>query len=58
MCLRDLRDKVSNGVDPTKLQEDQVQQDSVDEQGSLFWLPSYRMLYFADMCSCVLIQIN
>ncbi|XP_047968905.1 TIMELESS-interacting protein [Salvia hispanica] len=32
VCLRDLRDKVSNGVDPTKLQEDQVQQDSVDEQ--------------------------
>ncbi|XP_042058452.1 TIMELESS-interacting protein-like [Salvia splendens] len=32
VCLRDLRDKVSNGVDPTKLQEDQLQQDSVDEQ--------------------------
>ncbi|XP_042064776.1 TIMELESS-interacting protein-like [Salvia splendens] len=32
VCLRDLRDKVSNGVDPTKLQEDPVQQDSVDEQ--------------------------
>ncbi|KAL1565417.1 TIMELESS-interacting protein-like [Salvia divinorum] len=32
VCLRDLRDKVSDGVDPTKLQEPQVQQDSVDEQ--------------------------
>lgn len=32
VCLRDLHEKVANGVDPTKLQEPQVQQDSIDEQ--------------------------
>ncbi|KAH6809795.1 hypothetical protein C2S51_027578 [Perilla frutescens var. frutescens] len=31
-CLRELREKVSNGIDPTELQEPQVQQDSIDEQ--------------------------
>lgn len=36
MCLRELRNKVSDGVDPTKLQEPQVQPDSVDEQGIHF----------------------
>lgn len=32
VCLRELSEKVANGVDPTKLQEPQAQQDSIDEQ--------------------------
>lgn len=34
MCIRDLRDRVANGGDPTKLHEAAVEHDGpVDEQG-------------------------
>lgn len=40
MCLRELHQKVDSGIEPTKLQEPQSQQDSIDEQGIDFgYLP-------------------
>ncbi|KAI3472699.1 hypothetical protein Pfo_031096, partial [Paulownia fortunei] len=33
VCLRELQERVADGVDPTKLQEPHAQQNSIDEQG-------------------------